>query len=446
MMKLLKAIAREIADCGGRALLVGGCVRDGLLGIPCQDIDCEVHGVAPEALRALLARHGEIDASGEAFGIFTLKEAGLDFALPRLEKRTGSAHTDFTVTPMPDLSPEKAAARRDFTVNAIMQDALTGEIIDPYGGAEDLRNSVLRAVPGGQFGEDPLRVLRGAQFAARFHLQPDEGTLSLMRSMPLDHLSAPRVFAEMKKALLSSDEPDVFFRVLRDAGALKPWFCELHALLDVPQNPVYHPEGDAFEHTMLVVREAAALREKASDPLAFMLAALTHDLGKAVTTKKNEKGAWASIGHEHAGVPLLGDLLTRLGAQKTAPYCASLCQLHMRLHACCYQNARISRTHLLFDACVKPRDLALLCIADARGTGKPRARADEEEALIMQRLALYEEAASKPMPTGAMLLAAGAKPGPGMRGLLDEAKKRALLGMSAEQAVASMTKSSDKIK
>jgi len=438
---ILREICSEIASHGGRALLVGGCVRDQLLGIPCQDIDCEVHGVAPDVLRALLARFGEIDASGEAFGIFTLKAAGIDFALPRLETRTGSAHTDFTVTPLPDLPPEKAAARRDFTVNAIMRDALTGELIDPYGGADDLRNGVLRAVPGGQFHEDPLRVLRGAQFAARFHLTPDAGTLALMRAMPLDLISAPRVFAEMKKALLTADQPDVFFSVLRDAGALRGWFGELHALIGVPQNPKYHPEGDAFIHTMLVLREAAALREQAGDPLLFMLAALTHDLGKAVTTKKNDKGDWASIGHERAGLPLIEQMLGRLGAPKqAAAYCADLCRLHMRVHTCYYQDARVSRTHLLFDECAHPRDLALLCIADARGTGKPRELAEREEAFIMERLRLYEEAASAPMPTGDMFIEAGAAPGPHMRVLLAEGRKKTLLGMSAEQAVKSTLK------
>ena len=430
------AVARDIHDAGGRALLVGGCVRDGLLSLPCSDIDCEVHGLARETLFALLQKHGHVDRSGEAFGVFTLPEIGVDFALPRMEKRTGSAHTDFEIEAIPDLSPMQAAARRDFTVNAIMQDALTGEIIDPYGGKEDLKNGVLRAVPGGQFEEDPLRVLRGAQFAARFHLTPEEDTLFAMRRMPLCHLSGPRVMAEMKKALLHSDAPDVFFRVLWQAGALSPWFKELDSLRGVPQNPVYHPEGDAFEHTMLVLREAAALRDRAKDPLLLMLAALTHDLGKAVTTKKNDKGNWQSIGHETAGMPLAESLLSRLGAGKqTIALCKNLCKLHMRVHNCFSGGARETRTHLLFDECMDPDMLALLCIADARGKGGSLEKAEREEAFILGRLRAYREAAAREMPTGQMFLEEGAKPGPQMKTMIREARRRTLLGMDAREAV-----------
>lgn len=443
MNERLHEVARAIAQAGGRALLVGGCVRDGLLGREGGDIDCEVHGLSQPALREILLRFGEVNRDGEAFGVYALPALHADFALPRRERRTGARHTDFTVELAPDLSPAQAAARRDFTVNAMMRDALTGELIDPYGGERDLAARVLRAVPGGQFEEDPLRVLRGAQFAARFGLQVEPGTLAAMRRMPVDALSGPRVFAEMKKALLHAPQPDVFFRVLAQADALEPWFAEVNALRGVPQNPIYHPEGDAFEHTMLVVREAAALRGEVGE--GFMLAALTHDLGKAVTTRLNDKGAWASIGHETAGVPLVNALLERLCAGKQAQaYCASLCRLHMRVHTCYYQKARVSRTHLLFDACPWPRDLALLAVCDARGTGKPRQAADEEEAFVMERLRLYEKAASRPMPTGDMLIAAGAKPGPGMKALLKQAREKTLLGMRAQEAALQAARQADR--
>lgn len=435
MNEALDWAAREIARRGGRALLVGGCVRDGLLGMTSQDIDCEVHGLSREALLQVVSHLGDVDRSGEAFGVYTLPGLRIDFALPRRETRVGSRHTDFTVELLPGLDPAQAAARRDFTVNAIMRDALTGEIIDPYGGADDLHRHILRAVPGGQFEEDPLRVLRGAQFAARFGLEPDEGTLAAMRRMPTDGLTAPRVMDETRKALLGAEHPDAYIRVLERAGALTPWFKEVAALRGVPQNPVYHPEGDALDHTLLVLREAAALRGEAQNPLAFMLAALTHDLGKAVTTKRGKRGAWQSIGHDTAGVPLVTAMLTRLCAGKqTIAYCAQLCRLHMRAHTCYFGQARVIRTHALFDACAWPRELALLCVCDARGTGKPRETADDEEAFLMERLRLYEEAAARPMPTGDMLIEAGAAPGPGMRALLAEARLNALGGMDAREA------------
>ena len=432
---MIRDIAQRVHALGGRALLVGGCVRDEILGIPCYDIDCEIHGVAPEKIRELLLRIGGIDESGSEYGIFTLKGAGLDIALPRREMRTGPGHRDFDVHVDPSLSPEAAAARRDFTVNAIMKDALTGEYIDPYGGMEDLKNGVLRAVPGGQFEEDPLRVLRGAQFAARFHLTPDEETLEKMRRMPVDSLSPSRVLAETKKALLMADQPDVFFRVLERANALEPWFSELAVLRKAPQNPQYHPEGDAFEHTMMVLRAAAEVRDRMKDPLSFMLAALCHDLGKAVSTKKNDKGAWASVGHEHTGVPLLKDMLARISVSKSViAYVQNMCALHMRVHTCYYGKARISRTNVLFDESINPEELAWLVVCDSRGTGKPRSAADEEEAFIFNRLAEYQTALQGGMPTAAMLMELGVKPGPDMRRALAFAREQRLCGKEMEQA------------
>ena len=188
----IRGIALRAKALGGRAMLVGGCVRDALTGRQSADIDCEVYGLAPQALRSLAAEFGEVDESGARYGIFSLKGAGIDLAVPRLERRIGPKHGDFDVRLDPALPFARAAARRDFTVNAILQDALTGEIVDPFGGQADLRRGVLRAVPGDGFAEDPLRVLRGAQFAARFRLSPDAKTLEKMRMMKTDALSPAR--------------------------------------------------------------------------------------------------------------------------------------------------------------------------------------------------------------------------------------------------------------
>lgn len=433
---LIHQIASAVHHLGGRALLVGGCVRDALRGVPCYDIDCEVHGVPLEELRALLAQFGGIDESGEKYGVFTIKGAGIDIALPRVETRTGPGHKDFAVSIHPDLPPEKAAGRRDFTVNAIMRDALTGEYVDPFGGMKDLESGVLRAVPGGQFEEDPLRVLRGAQFAARFGLSPDEETICRMRRMPLDCLSAARVMEETKKALLKSSRPGMFFRVLEAANALEPWFAELAALRKIPQNPAYHPEGDALEHTLMVLDEAAAIRDRMDDPLAFMLAALCHDLGKAASMQVRGDGRIQAIGHEYTGVPLIGDMLSRLGVgKKTIAYAGNMCKLHMRVHTCYYGKARVSRTNLLFDEAMNAEELAWLVVCDSRGTGKPRENADIEEAFIMERLRLYEEAAAKPMPDASMLMDAGMKPGPELRDAIAKARELVLSGNTLESAV-----------
>ena len=417
--EMIRAIARRVQAAGGRVLLVGGCVRDALLGRESTDVDCEVHGIVPDALRALLGEFGEIDETGRAYGIYTIKGAKLDIALPRTETRTGPGHRDFAVTVNPQLPPEKAALRRDFTVNAIMQDALTGELVDPLGGAEDLAQGVLRAVPGDGFEEDPLRVLRGAQFAARFRLTPDTETLRRMRRMPTNRLSAARVYAELKKALLAAQEPDVFFRVLRDAHALEPWFHEVEALVGVRQHPLYHPEGDAFEHTLLTLRAAAEMKDGSSNPLFFMLAALTHDLGKAV------------CGGDHAqtGVPLCEAMLARLGAPKAAiRYAQDMCRLHMRVHTGYYTQAGEGEMNLLFDESVCARDLALLAVCDTRGTGKPRENADREESFVMDALAAYERALQRPMPDAKALIAAGVAPGPELRKALTQARRKVLCG------------------
>lgn len=434
--KRIHEIALRAKEMGGRAMLVGGCVRDGLLGIPSTDIDCEVYGLAPDALCALAARFGDVDDSGERYGIFALRGEGIDLAVPRTERRTGPHHGDFEVLPDPTLSFEKADARRDFTVNAILRDALTGEIVDPFGGQADLKNHILRAVPGAGFEEDPLRVLRGAQFAARYDLTVDEATMEKMRRMPTDALSPARVMSETKKALMQSARPEVYFDILRRAGALEVWFQELAALIGVRQNPKYHPEGDAYVHTMLVLRAAAEMREAAQKPLNLMLAALVHDLGKAATTTQDQNGNYHSCEHEIAGVPLLSAMLSRIGAGKDMlAYCENMCRLHMRTHICFYMNLGEGQTNLLFDESVCPHDLVLLAVCDARGKGRRTEKSDEEEQFLKERLAAYEKALSMPMPSGDMLIARGMKPGRGMAQALNEARRLMLCGAKLEDAL-----------
>ena len=192
----------------------------------------------------------------------------------------------------------------------------------------------------------------------------------------------------LETALMTMEKPSAFFE--QPAPQERAQLAELYALIGVPQSPVYHPEGDAFVHTMMVVDEAAALRTQAQRPLAFMLAALTHDLGKKISTGRKENGDWHSIGHERTGRALIRRMLSRLGADReTIDYCVNLCALHMRVHTCFFGRAGVRATNRLFGECVCPRDLALLCICDARGKGTPRKGALEEERFIHQRLGEY---------------------------------------------------------
>jgi tRNA nucleotidyltransferase (CCA-adding enzyme) len=223
-------------------------------------------------------------AIGESFGIYALKGYGLDIAMPRKETLRGSGHRDFDICVDPFIGTEKAAQRRDFTVNALMEDVLTGEIIDHYGGLYDLKHGILRHVCAKTFAEDPLRVLRGAQFAALFSFSIALETVDLCRGLTLRHLPRERIEGELQKALLKASHPSVFFETLRTMGQLHEWFPEAAALIGIPQDPLHHPEGDVWIHTMMVLDEAAKHRAQVSHPMGLMLAALTHDFGKVVCT------------------------------------------------------------------------------------------------------------------------------------------------------------------
>src|SRR5947209_3031114 len=241
-------LARAVRDAGGRALMVGGCVRDRLMGRGAKDWDVEVYGVAPVVLRELLDRMGRVNVVGEAFTVYKLGQ-DLDVSLPRRERKTGRGHRSFFIEGDPSMSIEDAARRRDFTVNAILEDPLDGEVIDPFGGRVDIERKLLRAVSPETFVEDSLRVLRAAQFAARFEFDVEEKTIELCRSIDLTDLPAERVWGELEKILLAARQPSVGLRWLDRFGATAQLFPELDALKGVPQEKDWHPEGDVDVHT-----------------------------------------------------------------------------------------------------------------------------------------------------------------------------------------------------
>lgn len=253
---LVEEIARDAARLGGRAVIVGGWVRDRLLGRASKDIDLEVFGVQADQLRALLLRFGPVNAVGESFTVY--KVGGIDVSLPRRDSKTGSGHRGFTVEGDPTMSIADAARRRDFTINAIAFDPLTDEYIDPFNGREDLRTRTLRAVDPRTFGEDSLRVLRAVQFAARFECTLEPGTRALCARIPLDDLPAERIWGEIEKLLLQPPRPSVGFTLALDLGVIRALFPELDALVGCPQEPEWHPEGDVWVHTLQVVDQARA--------------------------------------------------------------------------------------------------------------------------------------------------------------------------------------------
>lgn len=316
-MKAIRDIAERVRDAGGKALVVGGWVRDRLLGQPSKDVDIEVFGLDPSVLKKLLRRMGRVSTVGESFTVYKLwidgQEGDIDVSIPRRESKTGRGHRGFTVEGDPAMPVEEAARRRDFTVNAILYDPLDESYVDPYDGREDLDGRILRAVDPETFVEDSLRVLRGAQFAARFGLSIEPRTVALCRGIDLDDLPSERIWGEIEKLLVRAPEPSRGLEALRELGVLPKLFPELDALVDCPQDPEHHPEGDVWTHTKLVVDEATEVVGDLgrAHRTTVMLAALCHDLGKPATTKVVD-GRIRQLAHDRAGLAPTEALLDRL--------------------------------------------------------------------------------------------------------------------------------------
>ena len=313
-------LAQAMRDAGGRAMLVGGCVRDLLLKLEPKDWDLEVYGIEPEQLRTLLDQFGPVNIVGEAFTVYKLGN-DLDVSLPRRERKSGRGHRAFFIGGDPSMTFTEAASRRDFSVNAILNDPLTGEAVDPFNGQQDLNAKVLRAVSADRFGEDSLRVLRAAQLAARFEFEIEPDTIALCRQIDLGDLPSERIWGEMEKLLLGSRRPSLGLKWLRELGVHDQLFPEIAALIDVEQDPEWHPEGDVFRHTLLVADRARELIDDLppAKQAAVMLAAVAHDFGKPATTEFVD-GHTRSRGHEEAGVAPTESFLDRLNVHSLDGY------------------------------------------------------------------------------------------------------------------------------
>jgi len=309
--KVLK-LAQTVRDAGGRALLVGGCVRDMLMGVQAKDWDLEVYDLEPAKLRELLDRFGSVNVVGEAFTVYKLGH-DIDVSLPRRERKSGRGHRAFVIEGDPGMSIAEATRRRDFTINAILHDPLTTELIDPFHGQDDIKAGILRAVFGNTFAEDSLRVLRAAQFAARFEFEIEPDTVRLSQAIDLTDLPAERICGEIEKLLLRARRPSKGLDWLRKLGAIDQLFPEIRSLIGVPQEPEWHPEGDVYVHTLLVTDRARELVDDLpyAKQLTVMLAAVAHDFGKPPTTEFVED-RWRSRGHEEAGVVPTESFLDRL--------------------------------------------------------------------------------------------------------------------------------------
>lgn len=418
-------LAESARNASGRALLVGGCVRDELMGNQPKDWDVEIYGIEPARLRELLDAFGQVNIVGEAFTVYKVG-THLDVSLPRRERKTGRGHRAFFIEGDPEMSFVEAASRRDFTINAILQDPLTGEVVDPCGGRDDLGRGILRAVSPDTFSEDSLRVLRAAQFAARFEFRVEPETVSLCRAIDLSDLPSERVWGEMEKLLLRAERPSIGLGWLHALGVIDQLFPEIKALIEVPQDPEWHPEGDVFVHTRLVVDRARELIDDLSyaKQVTVMLAALAHDFGKPATTEFID-GRLRSRGHEEAGVDPTISFLDTLNIHTLDGYDVRA------------QVVALVRDHLKPGECFKKRDevgdgafrrLARKCeldllyrVAKADSLGRnadwvPREQwydSEAQEWFINRARELEVEAkAPAPLLLGRHLLELGLKPGP----------------------------------
>lgn len=443
----LRAALEALRNAGGRPRVVGGSVRDWLLGLEPKDFDVEVFGLDFDAMGRALAPFGPTDVVGRSFGVLKVRieDIEYDFSLPRRESKTGAGHRGFAVQPDPALTENEAAARRDFTINAMAWDPFENRVLDPHGGQADLRQRVLRHTSAA-FREDPLRVLRGFQLAARFELTLAAETVRECRAIrdTFAELPVERVWGEWEKWAVKSARPSRGLAVLKDAGWLGH-FPEIAALDGLEQEPEWHPEGDVFTHTGLcldaMVRQPGWRDTTPWGRRVLSFAVLAHDFGKAATTMRGERrGAlrWISPGHEAAGGPLAESFLRRIGAPlQLLDYVPPLVVNHLAHHHGqqeFHDNAVRRLARRLAPATID--QLVVVMLADHFGrppleSAETMQRIRELQA-ASQRLAL-QDAAPRPLLLGRHLQAAGLKPGPQFRAILDAAFEAQLDGAFTDE-------------
>ena len=447
-------LCRDAAAAGGRAFVVGGWVRDGLRGVAGAEYDLEVFGIEAEPLKRLLAAHGALNAVGEAFTVYKLRLARaadlgpVDVSLPRRESKAGRGHKGFLVVGDPGLSYAEAARRRDFTINAISFDPLTGDLADPWRGAEDLARSCLRAVDPATFVDDSLRVVRAVQLASRFALAIDPETVELCRSIALDDLPPERIWGEVEKWLDRSPRPSVGWWAARELGVVDRLWPEIAALVGCAQEAEWHPEGDVFVHTGLVLDQVRPLADGLDHPrrMTLLLAAIAHDFGKPSTTRL-EQGRVRSKGHEEAGLAPTERFLDRLQVHTLGGYdvrsqVLALVQYHLApTH---FWNAK-QRGQTVSDGAfrrlalkVDPELLHRLALADTRGRASaPPSPAPDWLYARMLELAVVD-AAPRPLLLGRHLLELGVEPGPRVGEIVRAVFERQLDGeiSTLEEAIA----------
>lgn len=407
----------------GKAFIVGGYARDeamrrfGYEGKP-KDMDIEVYGVPFERLMQCLRQFGDPQVVGASFSVIKLR--GLDISIPRRDSKIAKGHKGFVVEGDPFMTMEEATRRRDFTINALLYDPLTGEIIDKHGGLDDIQKRIIRVVDPEHFIEDPLRVPRAMQFAGRFGFSIEEETAKLCRSLDMSELSKERIGEEWVKLLLKSPRPSIGLEAARQLGILEKLHPEIHMLIDTPQDSQWHPEGDVWIHTKLVTDIAAEIvrKHKLSDDtaLVILLAAFLHDVGKPATTVQNDKGRITAHGHPEAGIEPARAFLQTMHTSNVSRELVNRILPLIREHLFPVMNNNASDTAIrrlasrLAPATIQ--ELVWVAEADQRGRGTYVTDFPEGEALLKKAETLQLQS-SKPrqLLMGRDLIKMGFKPG-----------------------------------
>ena len=429
----VRVVAELVKRAGGRALLVGGCVRDELLGRKPKDFDIECFGISGADLQRALEAEFALDLVGISFGIIKLKHLDIDVAMPRRETKLGLGHRAFGMEYDPTLTLEEASARRDFTVNAIYKDPLTDEILDPWNGRSDLEKRILRHVSP-HFTEDPLRVLRGMQFVARFDLTPAPETIEICRGMTPEGLAPERLFGEWEKLLTEGVRISKGLNFLRDVGWVR-YYPELERLIGCKQDPEWHPEGDVWNHTLCCLDAFAAerdvRRETEDENLVVGLAVLCHDFGKPACTMYDPvRKRIRSLGHDEEGVaPTLSFLRRLTNEERLLKEVPPLVRLHMRPFAMWRDKSSDGAIRRLAAKVVRIDRLVRVAAADDAGRppfpSEPAPLRWLSEQAERLRVA---DSAPKPIVQGRDLIALGMKPGVGFGRILKAAYEAQLDG------------------
>lgn len=399
--EIIKDIAIAVKTYGGTAFFVGGVVRDKIMGIKSNDFDIEVHNITEEKLRSILNDITPFSEVGKSFGIFSLNLYPIDIALPRTDIKSGNGHRDFLIKTLPDMGTFNAAKRRDFTINSIMENVLTGEIIDHFNGVYDIKNSIIRHTSDETFTQDPLRILRAAQFSARFNLNICNETLALCKSTDLSTLSKERVFEETRKALLLSKRPSVYFENLRKMNQLDIWFFKLLNYSNI------------WETIMKSINIAADFKSLSLSPISFMLA--------------------VTVSHFHNENEVISFIKNLTNDTAVCRYVVN--QFRYRHHPlqCVNNNWEISLSNKMFDNIYDKKGIVLL--SKAIDDLSPK-----QEEFLNKRLDIYTQTINKPFVSGQDLINEGFLPGKDFSRLLSIARDMHLCGFTKEDVLAQLKK------